>query len=269
MYRQYFILFAGLTAVTQLVSLAVNLADTFLSPVGSVVSRTGHRTISVSHSTPIGMLFLTLEAIVGLFLYVLLHGGMVLAVTDLYLGREATIMRSLIRSWERLRRLLATVILEAVAVLMATLVLVIPGVYVLCRFGACFPAALIEDRTPRDSLSRSWDLTKGYTGRMFVILLLYYVLALGMAFVVGHPLSSGLEASWRSGGDVRAWLVARQVIFALVVVLVRPVALIATTICYFDLRVRKEGFDLQFMMDPASERVARETHSSDILSIRP
>jgi hypothetical protein len=48
---------------------------------------------------------------------------------------------------------------------------------------------------------------------------------------------------------------------------VRPVTLIATTICYFDLRVRKEGFDLQFMMDPTSERITRETGSG--LSIRP
>jgi hypothetical protein len=40
---------------------------------------------------------------------------------------------------------------------------------------------------------------------------------------------------------------------------------IATAVFYFDLRVRKEGFDLQFMMDPdAAQRVPR---SSDIPSI--
>jgi hypothetical protein len=48
-------------------------------------------------------------------------------------------------------------------------------------------------------------------------------------------------------------------------ILVTPILRIATAVFYFDLRVRKEGFDLQFMMDPNSaQRVPR---SSDIPSI--
>jgi hypothetical protein len=44
-------------------------------------------------------------------------------------------------------------------------------------------------------------------------------------------------------------------------VLVTPILLIATSVFYFDLRVRKEGFDLQFMLDPTSERVTRSQGS--------
>lgn len=48
-------------------------------------------------------------------------------------------------------------------------------------------------------------------------------------------------------------------------ILVTPILRIATAVFYFDLRVRKEGFDLQFMMDPNS--VQRVPRSSDIPSI--
>ena len=43
----------------------------------------------------------------------------------------------------------------------------------------------------------------------------------------------------------------------LVTVLVSPLLLIANSIFYFDLRVRKEGFDLQFMLDPNSAHLGR------------
>jgi hypothetical protein len=35
-------------------------------------------------------------------------------------------------------------------------------------------------------------------------------------------------------------------------ILTQPILLIATAIFYYDLRVRKEAFDLQFMMNPGA-----------------
>jgi hypothetical protein len=45
-----------------------------------------------------------------------------------------------------------------------------------------------------------------------------------------------------------------QVGNAIINTFVIPILLIATCVFYFDLRVRKEAFDLQFLMDPTSER---------------
>jgi hypothetical protein len=267
MYRESFLLFVGISAVPQMLSLSVYLIDIFFSPLISVTSRTGHRTVALSHTSSTGLLLAVIGVVVGFFVLVLLSGGTVFAVADIYLGRKATITRSLIRSWRRLGTLLATEILGMIAFLLGLITFVIPGVYVSCRLAVSLPAAVIENRTARDSLSRSWSLTKGYTGRFFVILLLYLLLRWGLGYLFGHPISLTLEASQRSGGDVRFWLAVRQVANALVSILVFPWSVIAITICYFDLRIRKEGFDLQFMMDPTSERTTREPPNSDILSL--
>jgi hypothetical protein len=52
------------------------------------------------------------------------------------------------------------------------------------------------------------------------------------------------------------WQSLAQVGGTIASTLTTPFLLIATSVFYFDLRVRKEAFDLQFMMDPNSERVA-------------
>ncbi len=50
---------------------------------------------------------------------------------------------------------------------------------------------------------------------------------------------------------MRMWLAMSQVGSFLAGVLVNPFLTIATAVFYYDLRVRKEAFDLQVMMNPS------------------
>jgi hypothetical protein len=49
---------------------------------------------------------------------------------------------------------------------------------------------------------------------------------------------------------LRVWVSLTQVGAFIAQVLVSPVLTIAAAVYYYDLRVRKEAFDLQFMMNP-------------------
>jgi hypothetical protein len=114
-------------------------------------------------------------------------------------------------------------------------------------------------------LSRSFGLTKDSAGRAFVILVLSVVLTYAAQGLLAIPASIALAAQVGGSGMARYWLALTQVGSSIASILVTPILLIATAVFYFDLRVRKEGFDLQFMMDPdAAQRVPR---SSDIPSI--
>jgi hypothetical protein len=147
--------------------------------------------------------------------------------------------------------------------------LIIPGIYLMCRLLVCVPAALIEKRGPRDSLSRSFILTKGSAGRAFVILLLYCVIAYAAILLLALPFSIPLGISAARGvtnsGMAHVWLALAQVGSSAASILVAPILLIATSVYYYDLRVRKEAFDLQFMMDPDPQKVPRS--SGDVPSI--
>ena len=60
--------------------------------------------------------------------------------------------------------------------------------------------------------------------------------------------AAGMAA--KDPGMMRFWLSLSQVGNFLAAILVGPFLTIATAVFYYDLRVRKEAFDLQFMMNP-------------------
>ncbi len=156
--------------------------------------------------------------------------------------------------------------LNGLAIFFGVILLVLPGIYFACRLLVCLPAGLIEKRGPGDSITRSKNLTSGFAGRSFIILLLYivitYSLWIGMALLVaaGPGLVSNNPATMR-------WAAILFQLGGFVIgSIATPILAISISVFYFDLRVRKEGFDLQFMMDPDSER---STPSDRGLSLLP
>ncbi len=249
LYRRHFLLFVGISAIPQILVLAINLIQIFF--VNTTETTPGAMlTMLIGLGITLAVLVLTVVA------YLFSQGGTILAVTDVYLGRTTSIIQSLRRVWGELATLFGVVLLNGLAILAGTLLLVIPGIYVLCRLLVCVPAAMVENRGPSESLSRSWALTKGAAGRSFVIILLYSVLAIALALILVTPFSGLAAAAGPKNPEMmRFWLLLADVGSTVASALVSPIVLIANSVFYFDLRVRKEAFDLQFMMDPNSERI--------------
>jgi hypothetical protein len=148
--------------------------------------------------------------------------------------------------------LFGVTLLNGLAVFVGLTLLIVPGIWLACRLIGCVPAALLEDLGARDSLERSYRLTEGSAGRAFVIYLIYFVVAMIAASVFMFPFDFmvGISAS-RHPDSLRMWAALAQVGNTLGETLVTPILLIATAVFYYDLRVRKEAFDLQ-LMNPGS-----------------
>ncbi len=253
LYRRHFLLFLGITAIPQLLILALNLTQTLLTKMPAVPESAPVEQFQSAASGGM-MAFGIVGVLVGLVIYFVAYlfaqGGTVFAVSELYLGRTTTIGASLGRMRGQLGSLLGVLLLNGLAIMGAALFLIIPGIYVACRLIICVPAALLEDLGPRSSLERSFRLTQGYAGRAFVIFLLYGILlyAAILLFMFPFLIAAGLAA--KDPGMMRFWLALSQVGNFLAAVLVGPFLTIATAVYYYDLRVRKEAFDLQFMMNP-------------------
>lgn len=113
------------------------------------------------------------------------------------------------------------------------------------------PAALLEDLGPRTSLERSFALTKDNAGRAFVIYLLYFILFYAAMFLLMFPFAFLVGMAAKDPSMVRVWTSVTHVGEFAATVLVSPFLTIATAVFYYDLRIRKEAFDLQFMMNPS------------------
>ena len=257
LYRRNFLLFLGITAIPHVITLAFGLLQILVLQHPLVVNRGGGpRPVMVSTFTaPVNLAITLLSIIVAVLVYLLSQGATITAVSELYLGRSTSIGSALRRTWDEIGSLFGVVFLNGLATLAAALLLVIPGIYVACRLLVCVPSAIVEGRGPRESLSRSWNLTKGYAGRAFILLLLYFIISLSIGALVGALLLVGALSAMNDPTKLRTWLALNQVVSTALDALVIPILLIGTAIFYFDLRVRKEAFDLQFMMDPTSERI--------------
>jgi hypothetical protein len=196
----------------------------------------------------IGMLVL----IVSLIAYLLSQGGTVFAVSEIYLGRSITIAESFRRVSGELLSLFGVVMLNGLATLAGFICLIIPGIYILCRLIVCVPAALMENIGARDSLERSFELTRDNAGRAFVILLLYFAVSIAAAGLFAWPFAIIMVlVAQKDPSQMMLWLQLTQVGSFVANVLVTPILTIASAILYYDLRVRKEAFDIQLMMNPA------------------
>ena len=253
LYRRHFLLFLGITAIPQLLILALNLTQTLLTKMPA--SPTNPPVEQLQSATSGGLMaFGIVGVIVGLVIYFVAYlfaqGGTVFAVSELYLGRTTTIGASLGRMRGQLGSLLGVIMLNGLATMGAALFLIIPGIYVACRLITCVPAALLEDLGPRSSLERSFRLTQGFAGRAFVIFLLYFILLYAAILLFMFPFLLAAGLATKDPGMMRFWLTLSQVGNSLAAVLVGPFLTIATAVYYYDLRVRKEAFDLQLMMNP-------------------
>lgn len=251
-YRRNFLLFVGITAIPQLLVLALRLAQTLLMPLPAGPRSAPVEQLQAGSSGSLmafGILSL-IGVVVYLVAYLFAQGGTVFAVSELYLGRSTTIGASLGRMRGQLGSLFGVILLNGLAVMGALILLVIPGIYVACRLITCVPAALLEDLGPRSSLERSWGLTKDFAGRAFVVNLLYFVLAYAAAFLFTLPFGVAIALSAKNPEALRMWSALSHLGEFVGEVLVSPILTIATAVFYYDLRVRKEAFDLQFMMNP-------------------
>lgn len=102
------------------------------------------------------------------------------------------------------------------------------------------PALVIEDIGAGSALQRSWALTRRFRLRTIGLLLL-------TAILIGIPFMGVTLIVTMFAGEVAILLA--QALSILVLLMLTPLIYCVLTLLYYDLRVRKEGFDLQVLAD--------------------
>jgi hypothetical protein len=193
---------------------------------------------------PMGGLIIRILNAVGTLL---VTGATVRAVSDAYLGGVPRLGDALRYGVEKLGRVFGATFLSGIVTLLATLALVVPGIIVFCGYSVAGQVAALEPlNSSTDALRRSWDLTKGFS-KAFVLwivsfaLLFVVVLGAGALGAAAGALAGGLDATV-------------TVLIALVSLLIYPLITCVFTLLYYDLRVRKEGFDLEVLSSQLGSR---------------
>ncbi|MGB7845097.1 MAG: hypothetical protein WBL63_05735 [Candidatus Acidiferrum sp.] len=246
LYRENFLLFAGITALPSLLTLLFNFGTLLIGR-----ESTSGGSSNLPSAGVIGGIIL--GAVGGGLLLLLTvgvaHAATVSAVSDLYLGRPTSILDAYTRAKGSILIVIGILIMSGLATLVGMIFLIIPGIYLACRLAVSVPVAIVEQESPVASMERSMELTKDYAGQMFLLLLLVGVLewvvsALLQAPVMFFTITAAVAKQQPSIGVTVYSYVAAFVSQ----VVVGPIGTISASLMYFNLRVRKEGFDIQHLL---------------------
>lgn len=254
LYRRHFLLFIGIAAIPYLAVVVAFLVPgllLYVIPARGPMTPSSRAVIGAA-----GGLFLLALGFLALVAFLYSAGASVFAVSEIYAGRRPTIRGSygLVRG--KAATIFGIMILSGLIVIAGMIALIIPGLYLICRIPVATAAAMIEDLGPIESIRKSFDLTRGFVGRSALIYLLVIGLTYGVGLMFQLPFLALAAAAPKHSHLLFLWTVLGQVGNLLGGILVGAVPTIAFALLYYDLRVRKEAFDLQTMMqaigpDPA------------------
>ncbi|OLC02283.1 MAG: hypothetical protein AUH45_09185 [Gemmatimonadetes bacterium 13_1_40CM_69_22] len=229
----------------------------------------GLRAIAELQQNPVRALVYLLP--VGLVYYVaslVLTAGTIRVISDSYLGREPRLRDALALGWSRLWPLTAVgfgkgIVLMLIVVgvgvvagvgatlfrgagVLVTVALVIGGcwfvIYVACGYGVTTPVVVLEELgSSFDAFGRSWELTRSFKLKVLGLAVVAFLLTNLIPSLVFRGLGAAFLGSAPPLG------VALTAVGFVAPLALAPVLAAVITLMYYDLRVRREAFDLQVL----------------------
>jgi hypothetical protein len=280
LYRRNFVLIASISAVVQipyalltwLLFSLTGVAAFVRSPLASL----GTTTITPAQAQHLLNSYLGVLAVaLGLILVSLLvvvplgEAATTRAVSDRYLDRPSSLLSAYRAAWSRLGALISMILilvgayagslaaviglvallgavgaggLGALLAIVAFVALVPVLIVIYVRTVVAVPAIVLERVSGWRGLQRSWQLISGRFwptfGRMLLLALIASIISSVVAAIFEIP-----GAALAPGNT----FVFDQVASAVAAVFVGPITYIGVTLLYYDIRIRKEGFDIEML----------------------
>ncbi|GGC00038.1 hypothetical protein GCM10011352_27830 [Marinobacterium zhoushanense] len=150
-----------------------------------------------------------LASLIRLLLLPLYLGGTIIYLQSVVDDRTVHPLTAVLSSFGCWGRLLLTYVLNALAVSLGLMLLIIPGVYFGVRFAVADYACVLERRSPIDAMRNSWEITPEY----------FWVLFQGLALLMGGLFLANISLT-RALGDQTFLVALSSVLFDFLSVLV-------------------------------------------------
>lgn len=166
------------------------------------------------------------------------------SVSEYYLGKEVTVGEAYGYVLPKLVTLIGAGLLVGIVVMFGFVLLIVPGIIFSLWFTLTTPAIVVENMRATEGMSRSKGLASGNLGKIFSTLFVVAVISAIAGGVIGGI--GGVLGGRMFGDSVGAEFVM-QLFGILAQVVTAPIWAVAIVLLYYDLRIRKEGFDLEMM----------------------
>ena len=175
-------------------------------------------------------------AVIAFATYAIAGGAISVVARDVYLDQPVSVPEAYRVVATRLVTLIVVSVVTVVLMTIGAMFLLVPAFYIIARFVAVRQTAVLEDAGVGRALSRSSSLTVGL--KLHVLGTLFLMFLLVIAVNVGAGLLISLIPS----------RVIVNVLSTSLSVVVGPIIGITETVLYYDLRIRREGFDVEYLV---------------------
>ncbi len=227
-YRRYFTVFIAIN-----VFVAVPLA---------ISAYFGQSAILLQHTD--GLFSSTLIRIAAALVSPFIEGAIACATSAAYLGKQVDFEQAIRAAFSRPAQLFVAMIAKWVLIFLGLILFIAPGLVVFKRYFALPMTVLFENNKVGDAISRSRDLADGNGTRIFSLLGGVFL----FVFIASTTLLQLATAVAHSA-------VGAAVATLILTTAISPFSTIVATLLYYDIRIRKEGYDIELMaqaLDAAS-----------------
>ena len=281
LYKSSFILLVGIAAVMYVpYSVFTQYSATRIISIASLPNRAPGPEIYSS---------LAITAISYLYLFItapLVTGALTYAISEVYLGHKPTILDSFRRvfSFSIFGQLLAAIGLKVIVFIIPLMfavsvvflsvmsfvtlqsswpvilgLVLIPlfsvalSIFLLLRLALIEPAIIVETSGVGHAISRSWKLMSGNLGKCLGLYFITLIVVSFVSYFATIPTQSAVAGAIIKGvAPSGVFIALHTIISALVGAALAPVTSIVIILLYYDIRIRKEGFDLELLADEMS-----------------
>lgn len=185
---------------------------------------------------PDGLATSVLVRFVGAFIVPFTEGAMAYAASAAYLGMPVDMGQSVRAAFRRPGRLFVAMIAKWTLIIFGLFLFLVPGVIAFKRYFAIPMTVLFEDTKVGDALTRSSELSNGSGKRIFGLIGGVFVFMMIASTILAQTI-----ASFSNGATATA------VVTLIVSAVISPFSTIVVTLLYYDIRIRREGYDIELM----------------------
>jgi hypothetical protein len=285
LYRRHFRLFVGVMALPSIFTLMFALGSELLQAMARNQAESFPQrdpTTIIGLFIAGGIVF-TVVFVAYLIAHMVALGATTVAVSEIYTGRDATIRGAYARIRGQVGRLVLLFLLIAVRVvallvaagivmsvvtagvaaavsggagaILSTVGFVVGffgfmlGIFIfVLRYSVSVPALVLENITARNAIRRSVHLTKGSLGRAAVLAIFATIIAYAALFLLQGPFTIGILMAGPGTNAALVFSLLGAVAGTIGGAVTGPLMIIALAVFYYDVRIRKEGLDLQLMV---------------------
>jgi glycerophosphoryl diester phosphodiesterase family protein len=284
LYRNRFWLFCGIMVIPEIAIMICSLIVVVGFPIHiPTITQSAQDPFAIFRTMQSRFVPTFLALIAQLFFQTFALGAVTIAVSELYLGRAVSIRGAYQKIRGRIFGLvglivliflitfvflvgvfvavglvggLASVALTAISPILSVIVILLMAVggviltaWLLMRFAVSIPVFLLEQQGAVESMTRSGVLTRGHRGRILGAILVMYIVSFVVQSLFVMPFAI-LAFMYTVKGLFPVWIQAGQSVMAAIAGTVAgPLFMITIALIYYDVRIRKEAFDLESMMN--------------------